>query len=283
MDSITSHENDLPDNVIDDDSGPLLDKGNHQRLGRLHCWAIPWLLTSQILVFLLSFYMLISGLRLRQSYPTDQQCAAQLSAYSPFIDLVEYDNVRFQGSLFDTNPYKGAPNPRLDDEWKRITHMAQLKIAKEDMPHLKKPLSQVKVLEAEGDGYAGGIEVFHQLHCVNLVRQYTYYGYYSKLDNKPVEFSDSNETLRLHVDHCIDMLRQVIQCNGDVGVVTRSWVKGRQINYPDFSVWHKCRRLEPIMEYAKANEIESEPVRSPDALELSQPPCTNAPPDEICP
>lgn len=85
------------------------------------------------------------------------------------------------------------------------------------------------------------------------------------------------------LDHCIDMLRQVIQCNGDVGVVTRSWLKGRSISYPDFNVWHRCRKIGPILEFSKANEIHAEPTRSPDSLDLDQPPCTNARPGEICP
>lgn len=31
------------------------------------------------------------------------------------------------------------------------------------MSRLNKPLTQVKVAETEGNGYAGGIEVFHQV------------------------------------------------------------------------------------------------------------------------
>ncbi|PYI13245.1 hypothetical protein BO99DRAFT_485957 [Aspergillus violaceofuscus CBS 115571] len=256
-----------------DDSDPLSDHFDIPNPHDPRARTVHWLWALHLLLSLLSFSSLIAAWRLHRSSPTDP----------PFTHLVEYTDVRFQGSLFDTNPYKGFPNPHLDAAWGHITHMAQLRISAADMPRLKKPLTQVKVAEAEGDGYAGGIEVLHQLHCVNLVRQYTYYDYYSQLDNKPAEFRDSNETLRLHVDHCIDMLRQVIQCNGDVGVVTRSWIKGRAISYPDFSVWHKCRKLEPIAEYSKAHEIDTEPIKLPDSLELPEPPCTNAAPDEVCP
>lgn len=42
-----------------------------------------------------------------------------------------------------------------------------------------------------------------------------------------------NETL-MHVDHCIDMLRQVLMCNADTGVVTFSWVSCELYKYPPF-------------------------------------------------
>ncbi|RAH48910.1 oxidase ustYa family protein [Aspergillus brunneoviolaceus CBS 621.78] len=273
MESIPLHPKGSIEDPMTDDSDPLLDHFDIPHPHHLHVRTAHWLWALHLLFFLLSFSLLISALRLNRSSPTGP----------PFTHLVEYEDVRFQGSLFDTNPYKGAPNPHLDAAWGHITHMAQLEITAEDMFRLNKPLTQVKVAETEGNGYAGGIEVFHQLHCVNLVRQYTYYDYYSQLENRPAEFNDSNETLRLHVDHCIDMLRQVIQCNGDVGVVTRSWVKGRALSYPDFSVWHKCRKLEPIAQYSKAHEIDTEPTKLADSLELSEPPCTDAAPDQICP
>ncbi|KAJ5735310.1 uncharacterized protein N7483_000435 [Penicillium malachiteum] len=281
MDSIPLGHKHLTEDLTDHDDQPLLDDFESSNLQSSRFRTPKWLWGLHILLFILSFTILI--ISWRQSYPTDSTCAKQLSAYSPFTGLVEYETRRFHGALSDTNPYKGPPNPRLDAEWKRITHMGQLKISAKDMTGLRKPLSQVKVVESEGDGYAVGIEVFHQLHCLNLIRQYVYFDYYSKEENKPAEFSDSNQTVRLHIDHCIDILRQVIQCNGDVGVVTRSWVKGRTINYPDFNVWHKCRKLEPILQYAMEHEIEAEPVKNSDSVELSEPPCTNAAPGEVCP
>ncbi|OJJ96394.1 hypothetical protein ASPACDRAFT_1859603 [Aspergillus aculeatus ATCC 16872] len=265
MESIPLRPKDPIEDPMTDDSDPLFNHFDIPNPHHLRARTAHWLWTLHLLFFLLSFSLLISACRLHRPSSTNRKCAEQLSAYSPFTHLVEYEDVRFQGSLFDTNPYKGPPNPHLDAAWGHITHMAQLRIPAEDMRRLKKPLTQVKVAEAEGDGYAGGIEVFHQL------------------ENKPAEFHDSNATLRLHVDHCIDMLRQVIQCNGDVGVVTRSWVKGRALSYPDFSVWHKCRKLEPMAQYSQAHEIDTEPTKFPDSLELTQPPCTNAAPDEVCP
>ncbi|EAU30959.1 conserved hypothetical protein [Aspergillus terreus NIH2624] len=196
-----------------EDSESLLEK--KQVFQRRHSWweisRSSYIWAAHTIFFLFSLSFFLSGLQ--QRYPTEQQCARQLSAYSPALDAVEYEMVRFQGALLDENPYK----------------VGQIKVGPSDLTHLKKPPTQAKLRSTDGEWYTGGLEVFHQLHCVNLIRQYTYLDYYSRPENRPPSFTDSNHTLRLHIDHCIDMLRQVVQCQGDAGIVTSSWVEG----FPD--------------------------------------------------
>ncbi|PYH63537.1 oxidase ustYa family protein [Aspergillus vadensis CBS 113365] len=201
----------------------------------------PCIWFLHIMIFSLCICIAVSGW-IWHPVPTDLDCAKKLSPYSPLVGLVEYEDVRFQGDLHDVNPWKGAPSPALDEAWENITH-----ISADDMLRMKKPLTQVKAPPALGDGYVGGIEVFHQLHCLNLVRQYTYYDYYMQPENQPLSFRSSPGMIRAHTaDHCIDILRQVVQCNGDAGVLTRSWVKGNNKSQPDFGTWHKCRKIQPL-------------------------------------
>ncbi|KAJ5202485.1 hypothetical protein N7449_004564 [Penicillium cf. viridicatum] len=110
-----------------------------------------------------------------------------------------------------------------------------------------------------------GVEVFYQLHCLSnanenqdLARKYTYREYYDLSENRPEEFTDSEPTLRKHVDHCIDMLRQYLMCVGDVGIVTMNWVEKFGI-YPDFSTQHKCRKFNKIVEWADEHAAPSLP------------------------
>lgn len=49
---------------------------------------------------------------------------------------------------------------------------------------------------------------------------YTWRDYCDIPENRPLEFTDTALTVRLHVDHCIDMLRQVLMCQADVGCHT---------------------------------------------------------------
>lgn len=46
------------------------------------------------------------------------------------------------------------------------------------------------------EGYRAAIEVFHQLHCLNLLRQYTFKEYYLKFQG---DISDDTMDVRGHV------------------------------------------------------------------------------------
>jgi hypothetical protein len=72
-------------------------------------------------------------------------------------------------------------------------------ISTSDFPKLQKPANAMQVTDPKtGEtGYRVGLEVFHQLHCLNLLRMSTYPEYYTKL-----WWSDTNdkpEKVRAHL------------------------------------------------------------------------------------
>ncbi|KAL4759405.1 uncharacterized protein BDW70DRAFT_169385 [Aspergillus foveolatus] len=162
---------------------------------------------AHVIFFLFSLSFFFSGLQ--QRYPTEQHCAAQLSAY-----------------------------------------LRQIKVEPNDLTHLKEPPTQAKLRTTDGEWYTGGLEVFHKVHCVS---------------------------------HCIDMLRQVVQCHGDVGIVAVSWVEGFPDPYPDFNTWHKCRKFQPLNDYTQQYLLTEKVVKTSEDLTLPRPPCENAGPQDICP
>lgn len=56
-------------------------------------------------------------------------------------------------------------------------------ITPEELTKIAMPTSSLKVKDPKTgvEGYRVGIEVFHQLHCINLLRQVTYKNHYSKI------------------------------------------------------------------------------------------------------
>lgn len=100
--------------------------------------------------------------------------------------------------------------------------------------------------------YIVAFEVFHQLHCLNLIRQFTW------LDRYIVRPSDLRGSLvenRMHVDHCIETLRLALMCNADV---TPFLIRDRnngatRAPLPDFDTFHKCKKWEPLVEWVKRN------------------------------
>ena len=58
-------------------------------------------------------------------------------------------------------------------------------VSEQDFPRLKKPMDSLKVSDPKtGEtGYRVGLEVFHQLQCLNLLRMATYPEHYTKLQS----------------------------------------------------------------------------------------------------
>lgn len=56
-------------------------------------------------------------------------------------------------------------------------------ISQEELDRLGLPRNSLKVKDpATGkEGYRAAVEVFHQLHCLNLLRQYIYRDYYKDI------------------------------------------------------------------------------------------------------
>ncbi|KAL8779321.1 MAG: hypothetical protein Q9213_007001 [Squamulea squamosa] len=52
-------------------------------------------------------------------------------------------------------------------------------------------------------------------------------------------------------DHCIEILRQKLTCDADVGVITYNWVAIRDLPWPNFNVLHKCRNFDGVVEWSK--------------------------------
>lgn len=127
------------------------------------------------------------------------------------------------------------------------------------------PSGSVRTPEEYGRNFIGGMEVFHQLHCLNLVRKALHYklDYYSNL--RQAEFFDSSEMLKMHTNHCIDTLRLNIMCISDVTVRPAVWTSERpwmpeeskdeqpQL-LPNFHNTHKCRDFNAVRDWYRDNQ-----------------------------
>lgn len=102
------------------------------------------------------------------------------------------------------------------------------------------------------EGYRVGLEVFHQLQCLNLLRKVSFFEHYEMID---ADFKEGKEGLRRGVDQCLEMLRMNLQCQSDVGVVTFREMSGLGSPSPDFSTWHTCRNFDKVRDWAMENAI----------------------------
>ena len=126
------------------------------------------------------------------------------------------------------------PNAAADEIWEEweLTHF--LPIAEADILKLGKESSTVPKLDDKQwglghDAYIGGFDVYHQIHCLNSLRRIIYRSYYNETMSDPEDMG----LPEIHVNHCIDILLQAIQCSGNVNLMTYRWVAGQEYPQPD--------------------------------------------------
>ncbi|KAI0871724.1 hypothetical protein GGS24DRAFT_503467 [Hypoxylon argillaceum] len=133
--------------------------------------------------------------------------------------------------------------------------------------------STVRLGDANGGGMMATLEMFHQLHCLDLVRKFTFHKYpYYK--NTGGVFDKPIQAQKNHIDHCLEIIRQVIMCSGDTGLITFHWVAGNPVAYPDFNTWHSCRDPEEILALAKEREapMRQQVTKTQEIINMPTPP-----------
>jgi len=139
------------------------------------------------------------------------------------------------------NDYEGRPNERNNAAWGRLMEAGFTNLNEAEYSRMKEETA----LNIDGKGgRVVAISVFHQLHCVNLLRR--------RIWDAEESIPQSTHPLRVpHLDHCLDYLRQVLMCNGDLSPNTFSVAPGGKGYVPSFNESHQCRDFEKIFDWAK--------------------------------
>jgi hypothetical protein len=122
--------------------------------------------------------------------------------------------------------------------------------------------------------YLMNLDVFHQLHCLNMIRKALHPEYYKPM-NPGEHTGDEDELLGFsHIDHCVDSIRQslmvstfmisqisylsaplpgliVSKCTADISVLNWEWSDNRRKNQPIGNGYHTCRRFDKIQDWAR--------------------------------
>ncbi|KAK2058041.1 hypothetical protein LY76DRAFT_616784 [Colletotrichum caudatum] len=206
----------------------------------------------------ISFFtiLLLSSRLWFQGRPTDAACAKQLSPYSPYFETgnMEFLEYTEENHLMQPSPYRGKPTPEIEEAWIRLWRVLPIRFPEDKLALLNKtpPERYEHVPESLGGGVKGFVNVFHQLHCLSFIRQYTYRDEYDY--RNATAFRAPQVVVRGHVDHCIETLRKALMCTSDVTPVVFELDPSRASgSKSDFNMRRKCRNFEKIQEWSLEN------------------------------
>lgn len=132
--------------------------------------------------------------------------------------------------------FSGPPRPELEEAWAKILS-CQFAVGRvSGVLSCYLPLStdqNVRVQEGElgefkgqksiiqlndGSGFYVTVAVQHALHCVQRLHRYLYKDHYHAGLSEDDAFA-----LKQHTEHCLDWLRQYVQCNADTTLIPIRW------------------------------------------------------------
>ncbi|KAH7348464.1 hypothetical protein BKA65DRAFT_476878 [Rhexocercosporidium sp. MPI-PUGE-AT-0058] len=173
-----------------------------------------------------------------------QGCPAVI--YTPAQEAVSREAKVLSVKINQTsNIFNAEPSPEVDDAWASLFRYANIRVTKDEIERTGRP--SVELNDGSGDSF-GTLDVYHQLHCLKYIRQYVHQDYY--------KVRDTNVPVKEHVNHCIEMLRQVVMCKADTALMTYEWLSDFPGPWPNFGIQHECVNWEKIDNWSKERSID---------------------------
>lgn len=170
----------------------------------------------------------------------------------------------------------------MDAAWKSLgADFSAVRIPASEAGKSNIRADQVKIKEKYGGGFPANVEGLHHLHCLNLLRKSLPWNieYYKAMKMGP--FSNDDHVLKAHVSklhldvppdkyqrltfpptaHCLDIIRQQLMCNIDVGVLGQVWYQPPDSEiepFVDFNTVHTCRNFDAVRDWAEKHQLPTE-------------------------
>ncbi|PPJ50523.1 hypothetical protein CBER1_05508 [Cercospora berteroae] len=155
---------------------------------------------SLFLVFLLAF---------------KQQDTTIPEPYSPANEAISYEYRNMTGN---EKIMVGDPTPAWEDAMHSLLEGTLIRVSQEELDILDGDSVPLK-----DGGFATGLGVAHNIHCVKKIKQFMYFDYFYP----DVEAGSGHyKYLQHHADHCLNFLRQSVMCHMDTSLYTLVWAPG---------------------------------------------------------
>ena len=151
--------------------------------------------------FFIGILFSLLGFRTVAFVQPNNKCTRKMNTWSPALEIFNDDDFeiqRFDGRLRASHEFSARPSDEIDEMWDKITFAkgGLMRLSKDDVHRINASKYAAKYTDEMGGGYMGTIEVFHGLHCLNMLRQASYMNHYLP---KKKEWRDDPETLRFHL------------------------------------------------------------------------------------
>ncbi|KAK0229199.1 hypothetical protein EDD85DRAFT_138830 [Armillaria nabsnona] len=167
-------------------------------------------------------------------------CKSDWKLYSPVQDVVSYHPVKFNpGFAWDMPIYEQEPTDEVDQAWAELYQYTVSRVSKSEAMEMA---NRTYPIPHEEGSYLSGLDVFHQLHCLDMVRMSLHPERYPGVDHPH---------RKLHVAHCLGHVRQALMCAADITPISWQWNEQAQTVRRRDDVVHTCRNFEAIQEWAK--------------------------------
>ncbi|KAI0146669.1 hypothetical protein BJ166DRAFT_538323 [Pestalotiopsis sp. NC0098] len=192
--------------------------------------------------------------------------------YSPASEAISYHVRGFNAGYLpgEKSPYQldcptCTPTDSIDDAWAELySPWMWSKIPRNQAAQLNNLTINIP---GEEDQYLIGLDVFHQLHCLDNIRRGLWpdrYRHEDYMGGQGMSLLSAK-----HLDHCVDQIRQVIMCASDVSTNWLRWDEEWQSNMPPGFTYHSCRNFDAVVDWAREHTVEpfDLKIRTPDPLQ----------------
>jgi len=167
--------------------------------------------------------------------------------YSPMEKDVRWEVRRWNTSIGSGMTEYMGQSDEVDARWEQLFKYGIDQIPKEEARLLA---DQTAPIPGDLDNYIFSYEVFHLLHCLNLLRKRFHPEYYP-----PPAPEDA--IAHQHGDHCVDILRQSMMCTVDINPMVWQWDERKNMTLPKLDALHECRNWDDVLNWSVVHRLKT--------------------------